>query len=65
MGLGRLGPVGVWQSAWCVGIMEVLALMRVLLMVHTFCSMKTLDWGMRAGNCMFESISVGQSVPFL
>ena len=34
MGLSRLGPVGVWQSflsAWGMGILEDLALLRPLL----------------------------------
>ena len=45
---GRLGSIGVWQSfmnASGTGILEDLGLLRVLLMIQTFCSVKPLDWG--------------------
>ena len=48
MVLGGLGLVGVWQSfmsAWCMRIVQALALLVVLLMVQTFYSMKPSDWG--------------------
>ena len=45
MGIGRLGPIGVlWSlmSAWGMGILEALALLR---MVQVFSSKKQLNWG--------------------
>ena len=46
--LGRLGTMGIclsFMSAWGMGILEALALLRALFMVQTFLLMKPFDWG--------------------